>query len=208
MPINTNIQPRPMTIPGTPEIKGFYDLRGRFTLPGPWPASHRRPLDEIIEDIIHHDGSLLVPGDRDHNGTTMDEDVERIDADCRWFWQHQREIGEPINPERPPYHLWVSPNGPRVYLCLDPTITGAHAGGHNRHSLGFVLLGNFVTRTPPLTQVAAAGGAVAASYRGLQRKVPISPHSRHLGQSTVCPGPLWPQWGPFVEYVARKYAGF
>src|SRR3972149_2204219 len=196
MPIATNVQPRPMAIPGRPEIKGFYDLRGRYDLNAPWPASRRRSVAEINEPIIHHDGVLYSAGDKNFNGTTVDEDLARLDQD---YWAVVNR--ENLNPPRFAYHVAISPNGPRVYYCLDSAITGAHAAGHNRHSLGFVLLGHFEDREAPLTAVAAAGGAVAASYRGLWRKVPISPHYRHLGQSTVCPGPLWPQWGPFLEMV-------
>ena len=164
------------------------------------PTSHRRALSQIDLDVIHHDGVWFSAGDKNYNGTTVDEDIARMDADYR-------SANERLNlsPSRMPYHLMGGPNG-RLYYTLDSRAIGAHALNNNTHTIGVCTFGNFVNQQPTLIAQAVVGGACAITFRGLFRKVSIKGHYEVV--STECPGDTWPLWDDTVKIIASRFAGF
>lgn len=203
MPIDMSARPRRIMIPGNPPID-LWDLRHRYLIgvPGERPIP-RRELSQINEIAIHHDASWFDAGDNDYNGTTFDEDIERMDADYRAANDRLN-----LNPRRQPYDLYASPNG-RLYYVKDSRIIGAHVEGHNTRAMAVCGFGDFTSVWPSLVGLAVYGGGCAVIWRGLWRKVPITGHRYFPAQSTVCPGNVFrPGWEALVELVAQRFAGF
>lgn len=161
-----------------------------------WPALSPAGTHDSFTDVnaiaIHHDAVLMAAGDRNYNGSTLDEDIQRLNADQR----HAVSQGWGTIS----YHAAASPNG-RTFYTLDLSHKGAHVGHHNGHLRGVVLLGDFTNRPPELKQLCAAGLAVALIRLALGRNVPIHPHSHW--SSTSCPGGFWPNWMPQIDTFAH-----
>ncbi len=193
--INTKARPRKMTIPGNPPIT-IWDIRHRY------PVNHRRTrsLSAIQQIAIHHDGVNFDAGDQDYDGSTVDEDLSRMDADYRSFAR--------FNWYDMAYHMMVSPNG-RAYYTRTSTLVGAHVKYHNTPTLGIAGMGDYRFHWPSGVMLFLYAGAAAVVRRGLWRKVPIRGHRDFTRQSTACPGePTYRQWLPVVDLVLNWADGF
>lgn len=177
--INTQYKGRRMKV-GRWEI---VDVRNRY----PILHAHRRSLSQVNMQVIHHDGVIMEPGDEDFNGTTLDEDLERMDADYRWSID-KKNLG------RFPYHMAATPNG-RLFYTLDVSRIGAHVGGHNTRSNGLVLLGSFLgSRRPTPEALCAAAKGNLILWTWLRRMTGVEGHKEMPNQNTRCPGDQWLAW--------------
>ncbi|KKM95373.1 hypothetical protein LCGC14_1188970 [marine sediment metagenome] len=169
------------------------DIRNRY----PIVHAHRRSLSQVNVQVIHHDGVLMAPGDADFNGTTLDEDLERMDADYRWAID-TKNLG------RFPYHMAATPNG-RLFYTLDVGRIGAHVGGHNTRSNALVFLGSFLGQRRPTPEALCAGAkGLLIGWTWLGRLTPIEGHKEMPDQSTRCPGDGWHEWERELLYLATK----
>ena len=141
---------------------------------------------------IHHDATVMVAGDLDYNGSTLDEDMDRIEAvwDYHSLTKGWGRIG---------YHGMVSPNG-RAFLTLPPQWVGAHIHGRNRITDGLCFMG-YLSRLPPTKQAICAMGVLIAAFWRYRGGFPnISGHRGFPNQSTECPGNTAPDWwGKMIE---------
>jgi hypothetical protein len=167
-----------------------------------WPNDRPR-LDQaaVTAVLTHHDGVLMLPGDRDYSGSTLDEDLERIDA------IHRHSVGEGWG--NYPYHLTASPNG-RLFLCRDLDRRGSHIYWRNHETLGLVMLGNYMEASPGDAQLCAAAAGLVLALRELGRLVQLVGHREYAvpEHPTVCPGDTWFEWQSrlwsFVGFHARR----
>lgn len=134
-----------------------------------WPPERLKklsPLGAVEYIVIHHTDSGDVP-------------VETIDN-----WHVNRGwsgVG---------YHYIVRKNGDVEKGRPDDKL-GAHVQGHNHHSIGVVLTGNFMSDVPAGAQMDALDKLLVE----LKRKHPKAKVVRHRDlQNTSCPGNMFP-WG-------------
>lgn len=153
-----------------------------------WP-NDRPYLDheDVLAVVVHHDGVLMAPGDRDYSGSTLDEDLERIDA------VHRHSVRQGWG--NFPYHTMASPNG-RAFLCRDLQRQGSHIYHRNWGTLSVSLMGDLTARRPPDAQLCAAAACIVLMLRRLGRLVVIPGHKDYAlpGFGTACPGDTWPGW--------------
>jgi hypothetical protein len=172
-------RPREITLHGLRIV----DVRHLF------PVVTNRPLDprDVRGTAVHHDGILMPPGDRNYNGSTLDEDLQRLRA----VYDHAIDQGW----GRFPYHLMASPNG-RTFLTLDLNSRGAHVEGRNHELHGASLMGDFTTRQPGNPQVCAAAAAVVLCERHIAGTQAVKGHREWAipTSPTACPGATWWQW--------------
>ncbi len=145
-----------------------------------------RDEDKVDALAIHHDASAMEAGDLDYNGSTLDEDLERIQA----VWNYHYRVK---NWGRIAYQGMVSPNG-RVFLTLPLNLIGAHIGGRNSITDGLCFMGDLSSRPPTKQAVCAMGVGIAAfwRYRGGYHR--LQGHKGFEGQSTRCPGDTQGEW--------------
>ena len=166
-----------------------------------WPND--RPLLDgaaVTAVLTHHDGVLMAAGDVDYSGSTLDEDLERIDA----IHRHSEAEGWGAFP----YHLAASPNG-RLFFCRDLDRRGSHIYRRNHETLGVVALGNFMSMVPGYRQVRAVGAGVALAVREVGRDVEWPGHREYAvaEHPTSCPGDSWESWRPAVWWWAGMLVG-
>ncbi|MCB0156445.1 MAG: N-acetylmuramoyl-L-alanine amidase [Anaerolineae bacterium] len=90
------------------------------------------------------------------------------------------------------YHFCIHPDG-RIDQTQRLTTRSYHAGGHNDHTVGICLLGNFMKEPPTGEALEALDLLLDYLMEGeLVNADTISPH-RALVQ-TACPGDTWEQW--------------
>ncbi len=164
-------------------------------------AGRPAPLDNMIGIDIHHDAVLMPAGDLDYSGSTLDEDLERIDIIHRHAlasdWGHF------------PYQLVATPHG-RLFYTVDLDLMGAHVARRNHEMKSICILGNFMTELPTPAALCAAGAAVTAILQARGGIFPIRPHLEWAlpGYGTLCPGATWasyfPQIWQAVAYHARR----
>ncbi|MEW6171849.1 MAG: N-acetylmuramoyl-L-alanine amidase [Bacillota bacterium] len=134
-----------------------------------------QPLKLVDYIVVHHTANADVP-------------VEMVDQ-----WHKNRGwagVG---------YHYVVRRNGD-IERGRPEHMQGAHVIGHNDHSLGVALGGDFTKYVPPEAQLSAAVKLV----RDLLMRYPKAKLARHRDlQSTSCPGDAFP-WDKFTEAVSRK----
>ena len=137
--------------------------------------------------VIHHDGVLFPEGDRNHNGTTLDEDLQRIDA------IHNHSVAQGWGSF--PYHMVATPNN-RLFYTLDLRYFGAHVARHNHELQGLALMGDFTRAEPNDALLCAAGAGVVAIMRDIQRLVAVWGHTDWADRDwqTECPGQTWPSY--------------
>lgn len=163
------------------------DVRHMFPpLEGSAVARPRR-VEDLVGDAIHHDGVIMAPGDRDYNGTTLDEDLERLQA------IYNKGLSEGWG--GPPYQLVASPNGRTFYLC-DVGLFGAHVARRNHELLGVAFMGHLGGAWPRGPQLCAAGLALVAAWHLTGRLRPVRGHCEWALPMfpTVCPGSKWRFW--------------
>ncbi len=175
------------------DIRDFWPLEGSAARPA--------PLDNMIGIALHHDAILMPAGDLDYSGSSLDEDLERIDIIHRHAlasdWGHF------------PYHMVATPNG-RLFYTVDLDRYGAHIARRNHELKGICILGNYMTGQPTPAALCAAGAAVTAILQARGGIFPIRPHLEWAlpGYGTLCPGDTWPAYfdkiWQAVAYHARR----
>lgn len=161
------------------------DVRHMFKTEG--PAGQPRFQDLLVGVAVHHDGVIMMPGDRDYSGSTLNEDLERLGA------IHQRGISQGWGGM--PYHLVASPNG-RCFYTLDLNCYGAHVRKRNHQLVGMALMGNFTFSHPGDFQLCAAASALVAIWGWSGLLLPFKGHREWAlpAYPTSCPGDTWWQW--------------
>ena len=174
----------------------IWDVRSRFP-PQPQTAlGLPRDMDALLGIAIHHDGVLFPAGDRDFSGSTLDEDLERLQA----IYQHGLDQGWGGFP----YHMVASSNG-RTFYTTAAGLWGAHVALRNDELLGLCLMGNFETATPLQPQLCAAGLGLVALWHLVGRLRDVRGHREWaLRESpTACPGDSWWRWQNGLMAAAR-----
>lgn len=174
-------RPKKMDLGGVEVV----DVRGMFPTGEPAPRV-RRP--HALRGIaFHHDGVIMLAGDRDYSGSTLDEDLCRLQA----IYAHGIDNGW----GGMPYHLVASPNG-RCFYTLDLDYYGAHVARRNHELVGVALMGNFTYAEPGDLQLCAAARATLAVW-GWRRELLGGRGHREWAlplEGTACPGHTWWSW--------------
>jgi hypothetical protein len=167
-----------------------------------WWPNDRPVLDggAVTAVVVHHDGVLMAPGDRNYSGGTLDEDLGRIGA------VHRHSVAEGWGAF--PYHLMASPNG-RLFLCRDLDRRGSHVYWRNHESVGVALMGDFTDGAPGDKQLCAAAAGFVLVLRELGRLVELVGHGEFAlpENATACPGETWFSSGGW-QHRLRVFAGF
>jgi hypothetical protein len=185
-------------IPPTITLAGcqLYDVRSLY--PPEEGGAVARPRDPALLTAvaIHHDAAMMNPGDLDYSGSSLNEDMARLDI----IYRHSLNQGWGGFP----YHLVASPNG-RAFYTTDVSLFGATVAARNHQLLGVALMGNFMLAQPGDTQLCAAARCLLATWALTGRLLAPWGH-RELalpGYATSCPGDTWPQWsGKLLTYAA------
>lgn len=153
---------------------------------------YRRDEDKVDALAVHHDASAMKAGDLDYNGSTMDEDLDRIAA-IHDYHYNVKGWG------RIAYHGMVSPNG-RVFLTLPLQWVGAHIRGRNSITDGLCFMGDLSKRPPTKEAICAMGVGIAAFWRYRRSYLQLQGHKGFENQSTACPGDTQAEWwGKMME---------
>ena len=154
------------------------------------------PPENIVGIAQHHDGVLMAPGDMDYNGTTLDEDMERLQA---IYDSRVDELGGY------PYQLTASPNG-RLFWCRSLYTWGAHVEKMNDRLLGIAIMGDYRKAEPPGAGLCSLSLGYIALWRFLGHLVGVQGHQK-WAPGTECPGPaLWlPKVLKFAEFNAPRF---
>jgi hypothetical protein len=163
------------------------DCRDRYPpVPG-GSVGRTRDLDDVIGFAVHHDAAVMEPGDRNYDGSTLDEDLRRLDL----IYQ----VGLNNGWGGFPYHGVASPNGRFFYTC-DLLNFGAHVARRNHELIGICLMGLFTHHEPGDKQLCAAGLGIVAFWHFLTRLRDLRGHREWAIPSspTQCPGDTWWTW--------------
>lgn len=175
-----------------------------------------RTADQIEETAIHHDAVAFSGLDTDFDGSTVDEERDRMQASYNWhtkYWPHTISDGRSgWNWPGMGYHLYVFPSR-RIYLVGDLLTVRAHVAYRNTRSIGIVGAGDFSIKQPEGLQVVAYGQAVAWAWLSRGAELPVEGHRVWAAQnppairaawSTACPGDTYNTWIPDVRRVAKQ----
>ena len=170
------------------------DVRGMFPTGG--SAGRVRDFERLRGVAVHHDGVIMAPGDRDYSGSTLNEDLERLQA----IYSYGLELGW----GGMPYHLVASPNG-RCFYTLDLEVFGAHVARRNHELVGVAVMGNFTYVEPGDLQLCAAARGMLAIWRDRGALLPWRGHREWTlpGEGTVCPGAPWWSWQNRLLVITR-----
>ena len=185
-----------MPTPTRLEIAGLTIIDVRHFFPPAGPMARARDPAGVA---VHHDGVIMLPGDRDYSGTTLNEDLARLQAIAN------RSASQGWGTF--PYHLLASPNG-RTFYTADISLFGAHVAARNHQLLGAALMGNFTFAHPGDPQLCAAGRALVAIWALTQRLYDFNAH-RHWAlpsYPTSCCGDTWPAWQDRLLIIASALA--
>lgn len=131
-----------------------------------------KPLQQVEYLVVHHSDS-------------RDVSIEEID---RW---HKGNGWTGVG-----YHYVIRANG-AVEKGRPDNKQGAHVLGHNHHSIGIVLTGNFMTGTPTQDQMNVLVELLAI----LKGRHPNAKVARHRDlMATSCPGDKFP-WTKLIEML-------
>ena len=154
-----------------------------------------RPRDpSLLKAIgVHHDAVLMPAGDLDYSGTTLNEDLARLDA----IYRHAIAQGWGGFP----YHFLATPNG-RTFYTTDVHLFGATVARRNHELLGVALSGDLTNALPSPTHLCAAAHALLAiwalTHGRLKPWALLAPWGhRQLAlpnHPTACPGHTWANW--------------
>ena len=138
---------------------------------------------EKIGFAIHHDAAVMADEDKNFNGTTLDEELDRINVIHRY---HTVTNGWPgIG-----YHRLVAPSG-RIFITGGSASQRAHVAQLNHKWIGWCLMGDWSAGRPGEKQTNAlkAGLQWETNLRGSVRcpSMLMAPHKR-LTPGTECPG--------------------
>ena len=175
----------------TVKLYGIEVADVRYLFPD-WPGtpeqrnslSYIHTPDQVDGVSVHHDGEVMPPGDMDYNGSTLDEDMERLQA--IYNWNYPRLGGFP-------YQLVPSPHG-RLFLCRNLETWGAHTGGENDHLQGMGLMGNYLNSEPPAVQLCAGSLGLIIFWRWRGQLLKAMGHRDWPNQWTECPGTMRSVW--------------
>ena len=196
---------------------GVWDARPWFPDKGYAGAVKFRPRtkDQIQETAIHHDAVAFSGRDLDFNGSTVDEERDRMQASYNWqtkFWPSATFTrGQGWNWPGMGYHLYTFPSG-RIYLVGDILTIRAHVAYRNTRSGGVVGAGDFTRKRPTPAHVLAYARASAWMWLVASAAVPLDGHrvwaSRNPANvrsawGTSCPGDSYTKWIPDVQRIAR-----
>jgi len=173
----------------TPKRLNFFGIEVadvRHIWPPTGSAARRKP-EPATGIAVHHDGVLFAEGDRNHNGKTLDEDLQRLAA------IHNVSVVNGWGSF--PYHFVASPNN-RLFYTLDLRYFGAHVARHNHELQGLALMGDFTADEPNDALLCSAGAGVVAIMRYRTRLIGIRGHQEYADTDwpTSCPGDTWPQY--------------
>lgn len=144
----------------------------------------RRTKEQVTLFAVHHDAVVMLAGDKDFNGSTLDEDLERLEA-----------LFNNMPYGRFAYHFMASPNG-RAFYTLDLNLIGAHLHNLNTPSVGGAFMGDLSRRPPTNAAICAMGVIEAAVFRWRGENLSVRAHRAFPGQSTICPGDTRDYWWP------------
>jgi len=159
---------------------------------GLWPVQRFRELADLRGVVVHHDGVHFEAGDKDYDGTTLDEDLERLNA----IYQQGLKQGW----GGMPYHLIASLNQGAVYLCRDVRTFGAHVEAANHLWVGVAGMGDFSDVAPSPALLCGYGKAIAVAGILTNRQLTYVGHRELM--ATRCPGETWPSWKVAVGLMA------
>jgi hypothetical protein len=161
------------------------DVRDLFPPDGPM-ARDREPA-ALLGVAIHHDGVIMRPGDTDYSGSTLNEDLARLQAIAN------RSVQQGWGAF--PYHFVASPNG-RCFYTADWHLFGAHVAKRNNELVGVALMGNFMYSHPGDLQLCAAGRALIALWTWTGRLLTYRGHREWALPSdpTSCQGDTYATW--------------
>ncbi len=171
------------------------DIRDRYPdLPG-FACSNRHEMSSLIGIAIHHDAAEFAEGDWDYNGTTLDEDVERLDI----IYRCCKDVLGGF-----PYPMVASPNG-RLWLCRDLDTWGAHVAQRNDELGGIAIMANFTGKAPSDKALCAASQGIVLYRRLAGKELFAGGHHWYALQSysTACPGDIQNYWLPKLRDLAE-----
>lgn len=102
------------------------------------------------------------------------------------------------------YHALVDYLG-RLYYTGDLATSRAHVYGHNHHTVGVCLIGDFTQRRPSDRQLRGAANLLAETQYQLGAHLPIVGHRDMM--ATECPGATWAWWRPLILPAGTPGAG-
>src|SRR3990167_9493681 len=177
----------------------IFDVRDRYPPQEGSDVARRRVLFLISGVAVHHDGAIMEPGDADYSGSTLDEDLERLDIIYR--------VGLDNGWGGFPYNAVASPNGRTFYTC-DIALFGAHVARRNDELVGMALMGNFVHRPPGQVQLCAAGLGLVALWEWAGQLRDVRGHREWAVPDwpTACPGDTWWGWQQSLLWAATVQA--
>ena len=163
------------------------DCRLRYPPVAGGSAGRPRDLTKLVGVAVHHDAVLFEGGDRNYNGSTLDEDLQRLDAiyqrglDMQWGGF--------------PYHFVCSPNN-RVYYTQDVRHFGAQVAHRNHELVGVAGMGLFTNVEPGDPLVCAYALGIISVYHFTGRLLDVRGHREWAvaPDPTACPGDTWWQW--------------
>lgn len=169
---------------GTREV---LDVRHLFPNEPNGSTATKRWTSALAGIAVHHDGVIMAAGDRDYNGTTLNEDLARLQA------IYDRGISEGWGGF--PYHTVSSPNN-RTFYTQDVANYGAHVARRNHQLLGHAIMGDFSSRAPRDDQLCGAALGIITLYHATGRLLDFRGHREWAlaGQGTQCPGDTWWTW--------------
>ncbi len=195
-----------------------WDARKWFPYKGNGGAVVFRPrtMDQIEETAIHHDAVAFSGRDLDFNGSTVDEERDRMQASYNWHtkqWPNALVGGGAQGWNWPGmgYHLYTFPSG-RIYLVGEIDTIRAHVAYRNLPSTGIVGAGDFTRRKPQGLHIVAYAMAAAWSWLVRGAELPLSGHrvwaemnppEVRSAWGTSCPGDTHGNWIPDVRRIAN-----
>ena len=172
------------------------DVRHEFPNEPDGFTGRRRVMDALAGVAVHHDGAIMAPGDQDYSGSSLDEDLERL--------QTIYSVSLSNGWGGFCYHLVGSPNG-RVFYTQSVYNYGAQVARRNDELLGIALMGDFTNARPNRAQLCAGGLALVAAWYLAGRLLDTRGHWEWALPSdpTACPGNTWTQWQHQLLVMAR-----
>jgi len=193
-----------------------WDAREWFPYKGDDGAVAFRPrtAEQIEEIAIHHDAVAFSGADLNFNGSTVDEERDRMQASYNWHtkhWPGASMVGGGWNWPGMGYHLYTFPSG-RIYLVGEILTIRAHVAYRNTRSGGVVGASDFTRVKPPPAHIAAFARATAFVWLVRGAELPVEGHRTWAAQNPVevrrawvtsCPGDKYDLWIPDVRRVAK-----
>lgn len=166
-----------------------YDVRYHFPDAEVWAATH-----EKRGYAVHHDAVVLRDEDKNFNGTTLDESLDRLDVVYRYHLNFNGERPGEATWNGIGYHRMIDPSG-RVFITGGSGTHRAHAKGWdpvaqatwNQTFIGYCFMGDHSAGSPP--EAAMRAFCEVLQWETDRRGVSmiLRPH-KHLTPDTACPG--------------------